>query len=111
MTTYADLAANLPEQDRADVCELAENVLFMRRKLAETRKGLEGKPVVIPYDNGGGQTGIRANPAYAEYEKLLRSYTQALDALKSALGAAGKVKPVNVAKVAGRSKWKARANG
>jgi hypothetical protein len=111
MATYAELSESLPEHEREHVMSLANDVLFMRHKLAETRRALESQPVVIPYDNGGGQSGIRANPAFAEYEKLLKSYTQAYDALKDALGNAGKVKPVQVSAVAGRSKWKARANG
>lgn len=111
MATYAELAENLPEHEREHVMSLANDVLFMRRKLAEARADLDGESIVIPYDNGGGQSGIRANPAFAEYEKLLKSYTQAYDALKDALGKAGKIKPVQVSTVAGRSKWRARANG
>lgn len=80
--TYAELAGQLPEHERAHVAELAKNALFMRNKLKETRKELEGQPVTIPYDNGGGQTGIRANPAFGEYEKLFRSYQSALTQLR-----------------------------
>lgn len=107
MPTYAELADKLPEQDREEVRELAENVLFMRRKLAETRKGLEEAPVVIPYDNGGGQVGIRANPAYAEYEKLLKSYTQALSELRGMVEKAQGVesKQIKVTTMVGNSKW------
>ena len=54
---------------------------FMRSKLEETRKALKGQSVVIPYDNGGGQVGIRANPAFAEYERLGRAYHATLRAL------------------------------
>lgn len=85
MSTYAELAEKLPEHDRAHVRELAENVLFMRAKLEETRKGIARQQVVIPYDNGGGQTGIRANPAFKEYENLLKAYTRALTDLREML--------------------------
>ena len=85
MATYADLAARLPEQDRPHVLELSENVLFMRERLIATRRGLAKQDVVMPYDNGGGQTGIRANPAYAEYERLLASYIKTLKALREIL--------------------------
>lgn len=84
-TTYADLAERLPEADREHVRELAENVLFMRAKLEETRHGIARQQVVIPYDNGGGQTGIRANPAFKEYENLLKAYTRALTDLRDML--------------------------
>ena len=111
MASYAELAEKLPDHEREHVMSLANDVLFMRHKLAEARADLYSESIVIPYDNGGGQSGIRANPAFAEYEKLLKSYTAAYDALKAALGKAGKVKPVKVNTVAGNSKWKARANG
>ena len=87
-TTYADLAERLPEADREHVRELAENVLFMRAKLEETRHGIARQQVVIPYDNGGGQTGIRANPAFKEYENLLKAYTHALVELRGLLDSA-----------------------
>ena len=80
------LISKLPEHEQQDVRELSENILFMRRRLKETRIGLEGQPVVIPYDNGGGQTGIRANPAYGEYEKLLKTYQSAIMCLRQVLG-------------------------
>lgn len=80
------LIKRLPEHERKDARELSDNILFMRSRLKETRIGLEGQPVVIPYDNGGGQTGIRANPAYTEYEKLLRAYQSAILCLRQVLG-------------------------
>lgn len=80
------LINQLSEHEQQDARELSENILFMRRRLKETRIGLEGQPVVIPYDNGGGQTGIRANPAYGEYEKLLKTYQSAIMCLRHVLG-------------------------
>lgn len=53
---------------------LQADALFMEKKLAETRCILERQEIIIPYDNGGGQMGIRANPAFAEYEKLAKAY-------------------------------------
>ena len=57
---------------------LAEAVIFMADKLRETRELLVDEPLVIEYDNGGGQTGIRENPNYAAYEKLLNTYNKSL---------------------------------
>ena len=42
--------------------------------------------LIIEYDNGGGQMGVRENPFYPAYEKLLASYTRALEALKDISG-------------------------
>ena len=77
----AKLCENVPEQVRPMVVELADNVLFMRRKLAETRRGIRREQVVIPYDNGGGQAGIRENPAFKGYHALLASYRKSLEEL------------------------------
>ena len=85
--TYAELAETLPEQDREHVRELAENVMFMRRKLEESRRGMDKQQVVVPYDNGGGQEGIRENPAFTGYHKLLKSYISALEELRSIVAA------------------------
>ena len=80
------LIKRLPEHERKDARERSDNILFMRQRLKETRIDRDGQPVVIPYDNGGGQTGIRANPAYTEYEKLLRAYQSAILCLRQVLG-------------------------
>lgn len=61
-----------------EALELAESVVFMAEKLEETRKLLRKEPLVIEYDNGGGQKGIRENPHYTAYEHLLTSYNKAL---------------------------------
>lgn len=63
---------------REQAIELADQVLFMAQKLSDTRKAISKEPLVITYDNGGGQTGIRENPHYVAYEHLLASYTKAL---------------------------------
>lgn len=68
-----------------EALELAESVLFMANKLEESRKAMKNEPIVIPYDNGGGQSGIRENPHYAAYEKLLATYTRSLDQLSKML--------------------------
>lgn len=58
--------------------ELAESVLFMASKLEESRKAMANEPIVIPYDNGGGQAGIRENPHYTAFEHLMTTYTKSL---------------------------------
>lgn len=61
-----------------EALELAESVVFMAKKLEESRKMMEDEPLVIEYDNGGGQCGIRENPHFTAYEHLLASYNKAL---------------------------------
>lgn len=67
----------LAERAEALACE----VLFMEGRLAETRAKMGGTELVVAYDNGGGQTGIRKNPVYDAYNALLKSYISAIDAL------------------------------
>lgn len=62
-----------------------DEVAFMRVKLVETHHDLEQMDVAIPYDNGGGQTGIRENPQFKAYEALLKSYLMALDRIIAVL--------------------------
>lgn len=90
MTDYADradaLAEGAPENVRDRARELAENVLWMEAKLANAREVIGRSSVAIPYDNGGGQRGIRKNPAFDGYNSLMSSYTKALKQLCEMLG-------------------------
>ena len=58
--------------------ELAESVLFMAKKLEESRNVMKNEPLVIVYDNGGGQSGIRENPHYTAFEHLLSAYNKSI---------------------------------
>ncbi len=80
------ICASLPEPTRARAVELAENVLWMEAKLANAREVIGRSSVAIPYDNGGGQRGVRKNPAFDGYNSLISSYTKALKQLCEMLG-------------------------
>ncbi len=54
--------------------EIIQNVSFMHAKLEETREAIVGEKITVTYDNGGGQTGIRENPAFKAYEALWKTY-------------------------------------
>lgn len=51
-----------------------ENTAWIKVKLDETRETIKTSKVVIPYDNGGGQKGLRENPLFKGYESLLKAY-------------------------------------
>lgn len=53
---------------------IIENTAWMKVKLDETRELIKTSNVVIPYDNGGGQKGLRENPLFKGYESLWKSY-------------------------------------
>lgn len=72
------LLKEIPRSKHEQARELAEHAAAMEEKLAETREKIWGMDIIIPYDNGGGQMGIRENPAYKAYESLLSSYQRVL---------------------------------
>lgn len=74
----------MPKND--DLRELEAQADFLRSKLEESRKKLAKQPLVVEYDNGGGQKGTRENPEYVAYEKLLKSYHATLRAISSQTG-------------------------
>lgn len=51
----------------------------------------------MEYDNGGGQTGVRENPAFRAYEALWKTYLSGLDALLKQLPA--QMEPEQLAEV------------
>ena len=80
------ICSSLPEPTRARAVELAATGLWMEAKLPNAREGIGRSSVAIPYDNGGGQRGIRKNPAFDGYNSLMSSYTKALKQLCEMLG-------------------------
>lgn len=50
------------------------NTAWMKAKLDDARAAIKNSNIVISYDNGGGQKGIRENPLFKGYESLWRSY-------------------------------------
>ena len=50
------------------------NTAWMKAKLDDAREAIKNSNIVISYDNGGGQNGIRENPLFKGYESLWRSY-------------------------------------
>lgn len=86
MTEAERLCANVPEPLRGHAIELVINVLFLEERLRADRELLDKTADIIPYDNGGGQTGFRRNPLIIQYNANLKAYTSVLNALTSILG-------------------------
>ena len=53
---------------------IIHNTAWMKIKLDDAREAVKTSNVVIPYDNGGGQKGLRENPIFKGYESLWKSY-------------------------------------
>ena len=65
---------------------LTEQLKLIREKLVEEGSKLPAEELIVEYDNGGGQHGVRENPFFNAYEKLLASYTKTLTAYKALAG-------------------------
>lgn len=61
------------------------NTAWMKAKLDDAREAIKTSNIVISYDNGGGQKGIRENPLFKGYENLWRAYIHGMDRILSAL--------------------------
>ena len=85
--------AEVSERRIKSLSSVIENTAWMKIKLDDARDVIKGSNVVIPYDNGGGQSGIRENPLFKGYESLFKTYMQGMDRILSALPAE-KVKEV-----------------
>ena len=57
---------------------IIQNTAWMKAKLDDARKAIKNSQIVINYDNGGGQKGIRENPLFKGYESLWKSYMQGM---------------------------------
>ena len=72
------------DQKRIDLLEtVIVNTAWMKAKLDDTQTVIKDSSVCIPYDNGGGQKGIRENPLFKGYESLFKSY---MAGMKTILG-------------------------
>lgn len=87
------MAEGAPAKTRDRVRELAENVLWMEEKLEDARRIIGKSSVAIPYDNGGGQRGVRKNPAFDGYVQLMGQYSRAMRQLCEMLGTAAPARP------------------
>lgn len=61
------------------------NTAWMKAKLDDAREAIKNSNIVISYDNGGGQKGIRENPLFKGYESLWRSYMAGMAKILEAL--------------------------
>lgn len=84
-TRMKHLMRNIPKDKTIQAAKLAEELIFMEDKLENARQLIGNTGVAISYNNGGGQTGIRENPALIAYQKLMKTYLSTmreLDAMR-----------------------------
>ena len=79
--------AGSPMKKAKDTNEnLKEQISVMEAKLAEAAAQLPAEDLIVPYDNGGGQSGTRENPFFSAYSKLLGCYIKAVNTLNGLSG-------------------------
>lgn len=61
------------------------NTAWMKVKLDDTMATIKESQVCLPYDNGGGQKGIRRNPLFDGYESLWKSYNAGMARITESL--------------------------
>lgn len=72
-----------------DIQTLQKQLKLMQDRLIEEGNRIPNEPLVVEFDNGGGQSGIRENPFYPAYEKLLSSYIKTMTCVKGEGDASG----------------------
>lgn len=73
-------------KERVEALEpIISNTAWMKAKLDDARDAIKSSNVAIPYDNGGGQKGIRENPLFKGYESLWKSYLAGMAKILEAL--------------------------
>ena len=77
--------AGISERRMQTLMPIIENVSWMKAKLDDSRALIKNSNIVVPYDNGGGQKGIRENPAFRGYESLWKSYMQGMNRILDTL--------------------------
>lgn len=77
--------AGISERRMQMLGPVIDNVSWMKAKLDDSRALIKNSNIVVPYDNGGGQKGIRENPAFRGYESLWKSYMQGMNRILDTL--------------------------
>ena len=77
--------AGISDRRMQTLAPIIENVSWMRAKLDDSRQLIKNSNIVVPYNNGGGQKGIRENPAFKGYEALWKAYMQGMNRILDTL--------------------------
>lgn len=93
-----DMVAGVDPSLHPLAADLAAELLWQRGKLERARATIDsgGMQMVVPYDNGGGQKGIRKNPLFEMYNAAFKNYASGINALDAML-AGGKSEKVKKA--------------
>lgn len=94
------ITENVDRQKYPMAGQLEDEVNWIAERLLQARELIGSAPIVIEYDNGGGQKGIRKNPAYTAYEALMKTFIRASRALDEILADKDANRPAAVSSAA-----------
>lgn len=77
--------AEVSKERQEMLAPIIENTAWMRHKLEDARQKIKTTSIIIAYDNGGGQKGMRENPAFRGYESLFKAYMLGMGKILEAL--------------------------
>lgn len=75
---------------------LEREVAWMAQRLEQSRAVIADSSILIAYDNGGGQKGVRKNPGYEAYAQLFNAFVRGMQALDQVLENAQPTTPAAV---------------
>ena len=78
-------SAGVSENRMKMLAPVIENTAWMKAKLEDAREQIRGSSIAIPYNNGGGQKGLRENPLFKGYENLWRCYIAGMGKIMDSL--------------------------
>lgn len=73
-----------------------DNAAWMRAKLEDSRERIRDGEITMPYDNGGGQKGIRENPMFKGYESLFKTYMAGMNKIMETVQDKQKTPPPDI---------------
>lgn len=75
----------ISERRRKMMEPIIVNTAWMKAKLDDAREAIKHSNIVIAYDNGGNQKGIRINPLFTGYESLWKAYMNGMSRILDCL--------------------------
>lgn len=55
-----------------------QNTASLKAKLDDAQEEIQDASLIIEWDNGGGQSGVKENPIFRMYESMWKSYTSGM---------------------------------
>lgn len=77
---------NVDERIRPQTEVLVKQLQNVSKKLKTEGAKMADQDLIVEYDNGGGQKGIRENPYYQAYFRMLAEYRKTLRDVKDLIG-------------------------